>query len=140
MQSTGSYPTNNPLVTYTSPPDFDDFTLGALLLAGSEVYQLTNLSQTITFGTLANHTYGDAPVTLSASASSGLSVSFSVLSGPASITGNTLTITGAGTVTVRAAQAGNATYAATNVDQSFTVNPVALTVSGKSPKQDVRRH
>ncbi len=131
VQSSGSYPTNTAgvTVTYTSPPDFDDFTLGALLLAGSELYQLTNLSQTVTFGSLANHTYGDAPITVSASASSGLSVSFSVLSGPASINGNTLTITGAGTVSVRAAQAGNATYAATNVDQSFTVNPAALTVS-----------
>jgi unsaturated rhamnogalacturonyl hydrolase len=129
VQSSGSSPTNNPPVTYTAQPDFDDFTLGALLLAGSEIYQLTNLSQAITFGTLGNHTYGDAPITLSASASSGLSVSFSVLSGPASITGNTLTITGAGTVSVQASQAGNTTYAATNMIQSFTVSPVALAVS-----------
>ena len=136
VQSSGSYPTNNPPVTYTSPPDFDDFTLGALLLAGSEIYQLTNLSQTITFGALANHTYGDAPVTLSASASSGLSVSFSVLSGPASLAGNTLTITGAGTVTVRASQAGNTTYAATNVDQPFTVNPAQLTVTAQNTNRN----
>jgi rhamnogalacturonyl hydrolase YesR len=129
VQSSGASPTNNPPVTYTAQPDFDDFTLGAYLLAGSEVYQLTNLSQTVTFGTLANHTYGDAPVTLNASASSGLSVSFSVLSGPASITGNTLTITGTGTVTVQASQSGNSTYAATNVTQSFTVSPAILTVS-----------
>ncbi len=129
VQSSGSSPTNNPPITYTAQPDFDDFTLGALLLAGSEIYQLTNLSQTITFSSIANHTYGDAPITLNASASSGLSVSFSVLSGPASITGNTLTITGAGTVTVQASQSGNTTYAATNVDQSLTVNPAALAVS-----------
>jgi rhamnogalacturonyl hydrolase YesR len=129
VQSSGASPTNNPAITYTSVPDFDDFTLGALLLAGSEIYQLTNLSQTITFGALANHAYGDAPMTLSASASSGLSVSFSILSGPASLAGNILTITGAGTVAVRATQSGNANYAATNVDQSFTVNPVALMVS-----------
>ena len=131
VQSTGSYPTNNPtLVTYTSDPDFDDYTLGAFLLAGSEVYQLAILSQTITFNALANHTYGDAPVTLSASASSGLPVSFSILSGPASLAGNTLTITGAGTVSVRASQPGDSTYAAAaNVDRSFTVSPAALTVS-----------
>jgi len=129
VQSSGSYPTNNPsTVTYTSQPDFDDFTLGAFLLAGSEIYQLTNLSQTIVFSALTNHTYGDVPITLNASASSGLSVSFSILSGPASVNGNMLTITGAGIVAVRAAQSGNTTYAATNVDQSFTVSPVALTV------------
>jgi rhamnogalacturonyl hydrolase YesR len=129
VQSTGSYPTNTPAITYTSIPDFDDFTLGALLLAGSELYQLTNLSQTITNGSLSSHTYGDTPITLNASASSGLPVSFSLLSGPASLAGNTLTITGAGTVVVQASQAGNANYAATNVNLSFVVNPAALTVS-----------
>jgi len=127
VQSTGSYPTNQP--GYTSQPDFDDFTLGVLLLAGSEICQLTNLSQTVTFGPPGDHTYGDAPVTLTASASSGLPVTFSILSGPATITGNILTITNAGTVTVRAVQAGNSIYAATNVDQSFTVHPAALTVT-----------
>jgi rhamnogalacturonyl hydrolase YesR len=133
VQSSGSYPTNNATtVTYTSDPDFDDFTLGALLLAGSEVYQLINLSQTVTFGALANHTYGDAPIILSASASSSLPVSFSILSGPASLVGNILTITGAGTVAVRASQAGNTTYAATNMDQSFIVSPATLTVSAYS--------
>jgi rhamnogalacturonyl hydrolase YesR len=132
VQNTGSYPTNNPPASYTNDPDFDDYTLGAFLLAGSEVYQLTNLSQTITFGTLSNSTYGAAPVTLNATASSGLPVSFSIVSGPAALDGNTLTITGAGTVIVRAAQSGDSTYAATNVNQSFTVSPLALTVSANA--------
>jgi Bacterial Ig-like domain (group 3)/Galactose oxidase, central domain/Kelch motif len=61
-------------------------------------------NQTITFGALANRAYGSAPVTVSATASSGLAVSFSMLSGPATISGNTVTITGAGTVVVRASQ------------------------------------
>jgi unsaturated rhamnogalacturonyl hydrolase len=130
VQSSGHQPADGQPLSYTKAPDFDDFTLGALLLAGSEAYQLTNLSQTITFDSLTNHTYGDAPVTLNATAASGLPVSYIVLSGPASLAGNVLTMTGAGTVTVRAVQAGNTTYgAATNVDQSFTVNPVQLTVT-----------
>lgn len=79
-------------------------------------------SQTITFAPLSNKTYGDPPFTVSASASSGLSVSFSILSGPATILGNTVTVTGVGTVTVRASQAGNANWnPATPVDQSFQV-------------------
>jgi len=52
-----------------------------------------------------------------------LVVSFSVLSGPATVSGSTLTLTGAGTVTVRAAQAGNTNFlAAANVDRSFSVS------------------
>ncbi|MDB6018143.1 MAG: hypothetical protein JWR19_2632 [Pedosphaera sp.] len=86
-------------------------------------------NQTITFGSLATKTYGNAPFTVSATASSGLAVTFSIVSGPATVSGNTITLTGAGSVTVRAAQAGNSNFnAAGNVDQSFTVNPASLTV------------
>src|SRR5258706_5800843 len=81
-------------------------------------------NQTITFGALANKNYGDPSFPVSATASSGLAVGFTIFSGPATISGTNVTITGAGTVTVRASQAGNANYnAATNVDQSFTVAP-----------------
>jgi hypothetical protein len=91
------------------------------------------VDQTISFGSLANKTYGDAPFTLSATASSGLPVSFLVVSGPATLTGNTITITGAGTVTIRAAQPGSTAFnAAPNVDQSFAVSPAALTVTADS--------
>lgn|GEM_PF-639984 len=81
------------------------------------------LTQTITFAALADQRATVAPLTLGATASSGLPVSLTVVSGPASLTGSTLTLTGvAGTVVVRAAQAGNATYdAASAVDRSFAV-------------------
>ena len=75
-------------------------------------------------------TYGVKPITLSATASSGLAVTFSVVSGPATVSGSTLTITGAGTVVVAANQAGNATYAAApKVTNSITVNKAKLTVT-----------
>jgi subtilisin-like proprotein convertase family protein len=81
-------------------------------------------SQTITFGALANKNYGDPPFAVSATASSGLALVFSIISGPATISDTTVTLTGAGTVLVRAAQDGNANYnPAPNVDQSFTVTP-----------------
>ena len=65
-----------------------------------------------------------------ATASSGLPVSFSIVSGPATIAGNTVTLTGAGTVTVRASQSGDANWnAATNVNQSFSVAQKVLTGS-----------
>jgi hypothetical protein len=81
-------------------------------------------NQTISFGALANHLSTDPAFTVSATASSGLPVSFSIISGAATINGNTVSLTGGtGVVTVRALQSGNSVYAAaTPVDQSFTVS------------------
>jgi uncharacterized protein YfiM (DUF2279 family) len=90
----------------------------------------TETNQTVTFNPIPTHTYGDAPFTLSATASSGLPVTFTIASGPATVSGSTLTIAGAGTVIVDATQAGNANYNPAIAEQSFTVDPKALTVSG----------
>lgn len=91
---------------------------------GSQVYTLVinKAIQTITFNPLPEKTYGDPPFTLSATASSGLPVTFSIVSGPATVNVNTITLTGPGQVLVRASQVGDANYdAAPNVDRSFTV-------------------
>ena len=86
-------------------------------------------TQTISFPTPTNHVYGDS-FALSATASSGLPVSFSVVSGPATITNGTITIKGTATVTVRASQAGNSTYtAAPNVDDALLIGVAPLTVT-----------
>jgi hypothetical protein len=87
-------------------------------------FTVASESQTITFAAPASPVnYGAAPIALSASSTSGLTVVFSVLSGPASISGSTLTISGAGTVVVAADQSGNTNYAvATEVTHSITVN------------------
>ena len=81
------------------------------------------LDQTINFAALADKLTTDSDFNISASASSGLAVSFSIVSGPASISGNTVSLNGtAGTVVVRANQAGNASYnPAPAVEQSFNV-------------------
>ncbi len=89
-------------------------------------------AQTITFPNPGTQTYG-TPLTLTATASSGLPVSYSLTSGPATLSGNTLTFTGTGPVTIMASQAGNADYsAATSVSQTFTVIPATLTVTANS--------
>lgn len=70
--------------------------------------------QTITWEQeLAAAVVGDPPVTLSATASSGLAVSFRS-SDPdvAAVSGNSLTFVGPGTATITASQAGDKTYAA----------------------------
>jgi hypothetical protein len=62
-------------------------------------------------------------------------VTYSV-TGPATVVGSTLTITGAGMVTVTASQPGNGTYAAaTPVSQGFTVNKAALTVTANNAQR-----
>ncbi|WP_210488995.1 carbohydrate-binding protein [Rufibacter aurantiacus] len=79
-------------------------------------------TQTITFPAIGSKVFGTVPFSLQATASSGLTVSFKVVSGPATLSGTTLTLTGTGTVTVQALQGGNTSYSsATPVSQSFTV-------------------
>jgi hypothetical protein len=92
----------------------------------------TQSTQTITFAAPASPvTYPVAPITLSATASSGLAVTLSVMSGPGSVTGNTLTVTGTGTIVIAANQAGNSSYApAPQVTQSIVVNPSGGASSG----------
>ena len=83
-------------------------------------------AQTITFGQPPDAKVG-APVTLSASASSGLPVSFS--SGTPSVCtvkGSAVTTAAAGPCTITASQGGSARYAAApDVSRSFQVNPVS---------------
>ena len=102
--------------------------------AGTTV-TVTQAPQSITFTPPATPvTFGVAPIALSASASSGLGVSFSVLSGPGSVSGNILTITGAGTVVVAANQPGNIDYsAAPQVTQVVVVNKATPTLTWSTP-------
>jgi hypothetical protein len=70
----------------------------------------TKQDQTITFAALGGKTYGDADFGVSATASSGLSVTF-IASGPCTVTsGHRSTFSAAGSCTVTAQQAGNASY------------------------------
>ncbi len=99
-------------------------------------------SQTIAFTPPTSPvTYGVAPITLVATATSGLPVTFSIVSGPGTLSGtnnNTLTITGVGTIVIAANQAGNANYAAApQVTQSVVVNAVSQTIVFTPPTSPV---
>lgn len=80
--------------------------------------------QTITFGSLSNKMLGAADFSVSATASSGLAVTFiSQTRSVCTITGSLVRLLATGTCTIRASQAGDATYnSAADVDRSFTVN------------------
>lgn len=82
-------------------------------------------AQAITIATTGGSVPAEKSVTLSGTASSGLPVTYTVVNGPATVTGNTLTFTGIGTVDVRASQSGNGTYAAaSDTTLTFTANPI----------------
>lgn len=95
---------------------------------------VSRANQTISFGTLPVKAYGIAPFVIGASSSSGLPVSFSVVSGPAIISGNTVILTGTGTVTLRASQAGSTYYfPAPSMEQSFAVKKSQKITFGPLP-------
>jgi hypothetical protein len=85
-------------------------------------FSTAKANQTITFGPLPDRTVDAPPFTLTASASSGLAVTFTA-SGPCSVVGATVSLTGvAGSCTITAHQAGDSNYnAAPDVPQAFTI-------------------
>jgi hypothetical protein len=88
--------------------------------------------QTITFGALANKTFGDPDFVVSPTATSGLPISL-VAGGQCTVTSpapGTVHITAAGSCTITASQAEDANYnAAPNVLQTFTINKANQTVT-----------
>lgn len=89
--------------------------------------------QVISFPILADQTLGNPALTLSASADSGLPVTLSLVSGPATLTSSTMTLTGTGLVTIRASRAATANYeAAPDVEQAFTVWSDVVVVAATS--------
>ncbi|MBB6463288.1 MBG domain-containing protein [Flammeovirga kamogawensis] len=88
-------------------------------------------AQTIDFGTINNMTYGDAVYTLSATSSQGLPITYATSNeNVATIDGQTLTIVGAGDVTITAMQEGaNYVAEAINVNQVLTIDKAVLNVS-----------
>jgi hypothetical protein len=93
------------------------------------VFDITKAVQTITFGALGNKQFGNPPFTVSATASSGLAVTFTA-SGNCRIASRTVTITAAGSCTVTANQAGNATFnPAPSLPQPFTILKANQTIS-----------
>ena len=80
-------------------------------------------SQTIDFSVISNKWTTDLPFDVEATASSDLPVEFSIVSGPATINGNTITLDGVeGEVVVQADQSGDVGFfPAPSVTQSFNV-------------------
>ncbi len=83
---------------------------------------------TINFA-VGTQTYGEAPFAVSATSNSTGAITYSVVSGPATISGSTVTLTGAGTVTLKASQAAAGDYTAGTQTATFTVLQAAQTIT-----------
>jgi hypothetical protein len=96
-------------------------------------------TQTISFAAIPSRAYGSAPFAVSATSSAGSNfpVTVTVASGPATIAGGTVTVTGVGTVVLQATQAGNTNYSAATATQSFQVTPANTSTTLSAPASAV---
>ncbi len=100
-----------------------------------QTFAIAKADQEITFGSLADKTFGDAPFKVSATATSTLPVAFTA-SGDCTVDddGDQVTITGAGSCTIKASQAGNDNWkAATPVERKFAIAKAAATAVYTGP-------
>jgi hypothetical protein len=80
-------------------------------------------TQSIKFSDIQNEVYGILPIELTPVASSGLPVSLEVISGEGYLSGNLLTFTDYGPVTIKATQPGNDQIEAATVTTVFVSKP-----------------
>ena len=110
-------------------------TSGAIVHETYSRLTVNSVPETINFPSIAGVTYGTAPLQLQASDGANLPVTYAVtgpatLTGSATLAGQTLTITGAGTIGVTASVAASSYYqAATSVTRNIIVAPASLTVA-----------
>lgn len=92
-------------------------------------------TQTITFGTLLNQPFGTAPFPVSATSTSGLTVSFnSQTPSVCTVSNTTVTLVMGGPCTIQATQSGDIGYsAASPVNQSFQVTALSQTINFAGP-------
>ncbi len=99
--------------------------------SNSEVPALPKLSQTALSVVQTTVAYKDNLTLTTSGGSTAGSTTFSLVSGPCTLSGSTLTPTGAGTCVVNATMAGDSSYdPVTSANRSITVTAKALTISG----------
>ncbi len=95
--------------------------------------------QTVIFNTPTSAILINQPIQLGATSTSGGSITYTIISGNAALSGSTLTIKGSGPVVIRATQAGDGTtWAAASADATFTANKNPQTISVPSLVQQVK--
>lgn len=106
--------------------------------AVQQSFTIQKAGQTIAFAPIFGLKYLAGPVQLVATASSGLAVGFEVVSGPGYINplqNTKLTARGAGVVTVRAMQVGDARYAGATVEQTVIAQKATQEITFNPPTE-----
>jgi hypothetical protein len=100
----------------------------------------SGLIQSLTFAPPSSVLLTNSTVPLDATASSGLPVTYRVVSGPGTVTGHVLTLTGAGSVVLRAEQGGSPQFLPASLERTITVLPAPhpLQLAGTSLSSDGR--
>ncbi len=102
-----------------SEPSQGSYDFWILKLQGEAIKQI----QSIAFDSIPDHTFGDTAFSITAKASSDLPLTFTIISGPATIADSVVTLTGTGIVTIEASQQGDSVYnPAPAVNRSFRIN------------------
>lgn len=85
-------------------------------------FNVTQLDQLLDFPAISDTPFSNTPLTLAATVNSGLPITFTLITGPGTITGDSLQLTDTGTFTIEASQAGSVIYKpATTVQRIFQV-------------------
>jgi hypothetical protein len=128
----GSFSSSSAAICVAAPKGGTEFVYTATYTGGTPAGPS---SQTITFAAPVGATYGDANLDPGATASSGLPVSYTTVTpGTCAIAGGLVQLLAAGTCTLTASQAGNASFnPAPTVTQSFSI--AAKTVAGSFTTQ-----
>lgn len=93
-----------------------------------QTFTVNKATQTIDFTAIREQLFGAPPITLNATASSSLPVTYKLVAGLATLSGNQLTINGIGSIAVRASQNGDTNYMpAVAVNRTFCVRVGELT-------------
>lgn len=124
LNATGSF------TIEATQPGNDNYNAAASIRQSFQVIDSRKSNQTITFDDdLSGLTYGDGTIVLTGSSTSQLDISYTT-SGPISVTDETLTITGAGDVSVTATQSGNDDFnPAASVTIDFNIAKATLTAT-----------
>jgi sugar lactone lactonase YvrE len=143
---TVTFKTLTPLVCTTAGDFITLLTVGTCTIAADQIgdsvtyaaapevtqtFTVSQAAQTITFPAIGPQSLSASPVTVSATASSGLLVTVSSRNASiCTVAGLTVTLLSSGTCTLAADQAGNSTYgAAPEVLQSFTIQGIGQTIT-----------
>ena len=115
------------LCSITATQNGNNNYLGAASITNT--FYVGQANQTIDFPSLPPVGYGSGPISLGGSSSSGLQVTYTT-TGPCSVAGGVVTISGAGLCSITAAQNGNGNYlGAASVTNTFTIDQANQTIT-----------